>query len=425
MRSYFNTFAGASKGLIATFLVLSALAVGMPAHASSPTVLSAKITGPNTVSLSFSEQVNTSPTDYSGFSGSLAGRNVVSVNGSGSSNVTLLLDGSAFPANASGGLVIGPTLVGTFDSAPLSNTTQYSGAVTPVADGQTPALSSVQISSSNPGVGLASGGGTITFMTDEPITSPVVSINGSTVSATGQNDGPYTAAYSVPLNSGSAVTFGLTLTDLAGNSTQLLLTSQYSSAVASTPSQALAISEITAIGATSSPTPNYTFMSTGSGKITYFGDCSSEASTAVVGENNITFNPLSNGTHSNCYITVSDSLGNNSNLLAVTPFTVNLAGQTTTPVTSTPVSTPATTSAVSPVSSAYKFNNPINAGDSGPDVTALQETLKARGFYTGPVTGYYGALTKTAVESYQTSHGLSAIGNVGPATRALLNNTQT
>jgi N-acetylmuramoyl-L-alanine amidase len=39
----------------------------------------------------------------------------------------------------------------------------------------------------------------------------------------------------------------------------------------------------------------------------------------------------------------------------------------------------------------------------------------------GPTTGYYGALTTKAVRAFQTAHGLSAVGYVGPGTRKALN----
>jgi peptidoglycan hydrolase-like protein with peptidoglycan-binding domain len=60
-------------------------------------------------------------------------------------------------------------------------------------------------------------------------------------------------------------------------------------------------------------------------------------------------------------------------------------------------------------------------GVSDPDVTALQNRLKADGLYSTAVTGYFGPYTKSAVEAYQKKHSLSAIGVVGPSTRDLLN----
>ena len=62
-----------------------------------------------------------------------------------------------------------------------------------------------------------------------------------------------------------------------------------------------------------------------------------------------------------------------------------------------------------------------SSGVSDPEVTALQQRLKTDKFYSGPITGYFGPLTKSALEAYQKKNGLSPIGSVGPATRALLN----
>lgn len=69
-------------------------------------------------------------------------------------------------------------------------------------------------------------------------------------------------------------------------------------------------------------TPEYTFSSNESGRITYGGSCSS-ASISAAGENNtVTFNALENGTYSNCTIIVTDASGNASNSLSVSTFTI-------------------------------------------------------------------------------------------------------
>jgi len=60
-------------------------------------------------------------------------------------------------------------------------------------------------------------------------------------------------------------------------------------------------------------------------------------------------------------------------------------------------------------------------GVSNPDVLALQARLAKDGDFTGPQTGYFGPITKAAVQAYQTANGLSPLGVVGPATRNLLN----
>lgn len=71
--------------------------------------------------------------------------------------------------------------------------------------------------------------------------------------------------------------------------------------------------------------------------------------------------------------------------------------------------------------SSYLYMGMTPTGVSNHDVEALQKRLAADGIYSGPITGYFGPLTKAAVEAYQTKHGLGAIGVIGPATRALLN----
>lgn len=69
----------------------------------------------------------------------------------------------------------------------------------------------------------------------------------------------------------------------------------------------------------------------------------------------------------------------------------------------------------------YDFTTLLTYGSTGPAVTALQEQLTKDGVYTGPITGYYGDLTTAAVETFQSDHGISPVGYVGPATRAALN----
>ena len=91
------------------------------------------------------------------------------------------------------------------------------------------------------------------------------------------------------------------------------------------------IAEVTAITTpTSHSTPDYTFSSTEAGTITYGGSCSSSRTSAISGNNYITFNTLSSGTYSDCTIKVTDSAGNTSNTLTITSFTVTGGGSTDT-----------------------------------------------------------------------------------------------
>jgi hypothetical protein len=71
--------------------------------------------------------------------------------------------------------------------------------------------------------------------------------------------------------------------------------------------------------------------------------------------------------------------------------------------------------------SKFIFTKPLKIGQSGNEVTELQKKLTSDGVYTGPITGYYGNLTVTAVKKYQKLHKLDQLGSVGPGTRASLN----
>jgi peptidoglycan hydrolase-like protein with peptidoglycan-binding domain len=75
-------------------------------------------------------------------------------------------------------------------------------------------------------------------------------------------------------------------------------------------------------------------------------------------------------------------------------------------------------------SSGYTFSTYLYPGVTSNDVTELQTILTQQGLYSGPITGYYGSLTKSAVIALQAAHGLDQLGVVGPATRALLNTLQ-
>ncbi|PCI19168.1 hypothetical protein COB64_04220 [Candidatus Wolfebacteria bacterium] len=68
-------------------------------------------------------------------------------------------------------------------------------------------------------------------------------------------------------------------------------------------------------------TPEYTFNTTIGGTITYGGDCSSDTTTAIAGDNTITFNTLKKGNHKNCTITVDSS-----EPLTITAFKIAKAG---------------------------------------------------------------------------------------------------
>ena len=55
-------------------------------------------------------------------------------------------------------------------------------------------------------------------------------------------------------------------------------------------------------------------------------------------------------------------------------------------------------------------------GAKGPDVYAVQGMLKSLGYYSGPITGYYGNQTQAGVKAFQSRYGLPATGNVDDQT---------
>jgi peptidoglycan hydrolase-like protein with peptidoglycan-binding domain len=60
------------------------------------------------------------------------------------------------------------------------------------------------------------------------------------------------------------------------------------------------------------------------------------------------------------------------------------------------------------------------SGLSGRVVTTLQRQLRQLGYFHGPITGYYGPLTTTAVKRFQRAAGLRSDGVWGPKSQAAL-----
>ena len=52
----------------------------------------------------------------------------------------------------------------------------------------------------------------------------------------------------------------------------------------------------------------------------------------------------------------------------------------------------------------------LQKGNSSSQVTSLQKKLSASGYFRGPITGYYGSLTQSAVRKFQKANGLIANG---------------
>jgi peptidoglycan hydrolase-like protein with peptidoglycan-binding domain len=67
----------------------------------------------------------------------------------------------------------------------------------------------------------------------------------------------------------------------------------------------------------------------------------------------------------------------------------------------------------------------LRQGDSGDAVRTLQNNLTRLGFYNGPISGFFGDLTKAAVIAFQQSEDLTADGIVGSGTQAAIQTALT
>ncbi len=70
-----------------------------------------------------------------------------------------------------------------------------------------------------------------------------------------------------------------------------------------------------------------------------------------------------------------------------------------------------------------KLSRTLKKGESGDEVRKLQEFLSQFTdiYPEGLITGYYGALTESAIKKLQEKHGIETVGNVGPKTLAKIN----
>lgn len=533
----------AGWGIMMVAVGLFAVAVSS-AHAATPSIVSSKLTGPNTITIVYSEPVTTNSWDYTNFTGNLSGFGVTSISGSGSSVITLTLSGTPAVGNGTSGyLTIGSGVTSVSTQSP------FPGGAYNITSAQAPILSSVSVLVSNIGSTFSATGSQIqlTFSTNEAVVNPTVTLLGHTIGVSGTGTGPYTINYTLVsgdaqgtinatimftdmngnsgsatvnvlsngtgntsnangyvtsnanstgiLYAGSTITFtlipsiaepnarsvtgsyngvplawntsnngqtftavytvslgqsnttyplqisGVSIVDQYGNTIGPFSGTDVQKTITATavtgPITIYQSNPVPSIGA--NQTPSYGFVSTEAGVIHYGGDCSSPTTNAVAGLNTITFNTLAVGTHSNCTIAVTDMAGNTSSQLVISPFTIGTTASNTASTTTTAGNSMAaqiaalesqlaqlqTQAAVGSTSgstgTATNFTEFLSVGSQDAQVKALQTRLAADGFYSGAITGFYGSLTQAAVEKYQTAHGISPKGYVGPSTRAMLN----
>jgi hypothetical protein len=181
-----------TKFLIVLPLIAIGFAALAPSALAATSVESVKLTGPNTITVVYSEPVYTSPSDYFDFTGSFAGNTVTSIGGSGSNTVTLNLEDSV-PSGATGYLTIGTNV------QDVSDQQYFGGATWNIVSAIGPALTSFGMSSNIENGSFAGTNDTltVTFNTNEQVNVLDMNIDGHSVSVGGSDTGPYTASYTM------------------------------------------------------------------------------------------------------------------------------------------------------------------------------------------------------------------------------------
>ena len=147
--------------------------------------------------------------------------------------------------------------------------------------------------------------GTITYGGSCSSTTTSATSGNNRITLNSLNDGTYSDCTIKVTNASGYVSDSITITSFVVDST------------------AATLAEVTAVTTlTNNSTPEYTFSSDQAGTITYGGSCSSTTTSANSGNTTITLVSLSDGTHSNCTVTVTDTAGN-SVTLNMSSFTVD------------------------------------------------------------------------------------------------------
>jgi len=152
------------------------------------------------------------------------------------------------------------------------------------------------------------------------------SCSSSTTSATSVNN----TITLVSLSEGTYSNCTITVTDSAGNVSNTLTITTFT-----VDQSAATLAEVTVVTTpTNDNTPDYTFSSSEAGTITYGGSCSSSTTSATTDNNTITLVSLSDGTYSNCTITVTDN-SSNSVTLNINSFIIDTTAPTVSSISPT------------------------------------------------------------------------------------------
>ena len=146
-------------------------------------------------------------------------------------------------------------------------------------------------------------------------------------------------------------------------------------------------------------------------------------STLKLDGNKVSWTPVYNdiGVHK-FVVSAADSAGHSASAqVSVRVGQPSSVSVPTAPVVIVPAANTAPTNVPIKTSASYVFKSFLTVGSRGTEVTALQQKLIALGLLSVQATGYFGQLTKKAVQAFQKSKGLEQVGFIGPGTRAALN----
>jgi hypothetical protein len=189
------------------------------------------------------------------------------------------------------------------------------------------------------------------------------------------------------------VPFSVTLTDTSGNPASAVTATTDASSVTFDKTAPI-LGVVTAVPTPGNDaTPPFSFSSTEAGTFSYAGSCTGATTAATTGTNDISFSTLSDGTYSDCTVTVTDATGNASSALNVPTFVVDTTAPT---VTLADGASSSVNSSVLPITVTATFSESVSDFTSD-DVTLVNATLSN---FAGSGTTYTFDVTPSAEGSF-------------------------
>lgn len=291
----------------------------------------------------------------------------------------------------------------------INDSSGHTGNVTLAITVQTPNLT---ITSINPGTSVAPNSVLTFYITPAGLTNPSYTLGdtftGTSITNSNISSGSFT--WTPASNQSGTHTITVYGTDSLGHSANTSITINVNSGV-SVALTALSPGTTIAAGTTGTLAAYaYGFIApTFSISDTFAG--SSVTNSNINSSGYLSWTPRASDAGSHVLtVTVSDSYGHTA------------SAQTTITVLGSTVTTGITTTSTGSTATGFVFTSYLTQGMTSTEISNLQTVLGKLGFFTGPISGYFGPLTTASVKKYQQSLGIQQLGVVGPSTRAALNN---